>query len=138
VERQPDRSPLSGVVRDGAGGAAVAAFLEGHPLPAAVFERVWELVGDREDVHVRVGRSQLALRRRRGFAWLWLPGRYLHRPAAEVVLSVSLGRADPSPRWKEVVHPARAHWMHHLEVGDPAEIDGEVADWLREAAARAG
>lgn len=137
MERHPGRPPLT-VVRDGADGAAVAGFLAGHPVPAAVFDQVWELVGGREDVRVRVTASQVVLQRRRGFAWLWLPGRYLRRPGAEVVLSISLGRADPSPRWKEVVHPTRAHWMHHLEVHDPAEIDGEVAGWLREAADRAG
>ena len=56
----------------------------------------------------------------------------------EVVLTVVLGRRDPSPRWKEVLHPARAHWVHHLELHDPAEIDDEVVAWLREAAERAG
>ena len=56
----------------------------------------------------------------------------------EVVLTVVLGRRDPSPRWKEVLHPARAHWVHHLELHDPAEMDDEVAGWVREAAERAG
>lgn len=108
-------------------------------MPQAVFDRVWQVVaGTTDDVRARVTASQVALRRRRGFAWLWLPERYLRRPVAEVVLSIALGRHDPSPRFKEVVRPARAHWMDHLEVGGPAEIDDEVAAWLREAAARAG
>lgn len=63
----------------------------------------------------------------RGFAYLWLPGRYLARPGADVVLSVVLGRRDDDPRRKEVVHPAPARWMHHLEVHDAAEIDAQVA-----------
>jgi hypothetical protein len=54
-----------------------------------------------------------------------------------VVLSIVLGRHDTSDRWKEVVHPAPAHWMHHLEVHELGDIDGEVAGWLLEAAARA-
>jgi hypothetical protein len=52
----------------------------------------------------------------------------------EIVLSVVLDRHDDSPRWKEVVLPSSAHWMHHLEVRDAAEIDDDVARWLREAA----
>jgi hypothetical protein len=117
---------------------AVADFFAGHPAARAVFDRVeWVLAGA-GGCTVRVGTSQVAFRRRRGFAYLWLPGRYLTRPAAEVVLTVALGRHDRSPRWKEVVHPARAHWMHHLEVHDASEIDEEVAGWLREAAGRAG
>jgi hypothetical protein len=117
---------------------AVAAFFAGHPMARSVFDRVEAVVAGAGGCTVRVSTSQVAFRRRRGFAYLWLPGRYLTRPSAQVVLTVALGRRDSSPRWKEVVHPARAHWMHHLEVHDPAEIDEEVAGWLREAAARAG
>jgi hypothetical protein len=113
-------------------------FFAGCPLGRAVFDRVAALLGDDGGCSVSVSKSQVSFRRRRAFAWLWRPGRWLARPGADVVLSVSLGRHDPSPRFKEVVHPARAHWMHHLEVGDLAEVDDEVAGWLREAADRAG
>jgi len=116
----------------------VEDFFRGHPLGRAAFDRVSDLLADFADSTVTVSRSQVAFRRRRAFAWLWLPGRWLARPDADVVLSVSLGRQDPSPRFKEVVHPARAHWMHHLELTDLADLDDEVAGWLREAAERAG
>jgi hypothetical protein len=91
-----------------------------------------------EDVGERVGRSQVAFHRRVGFAWLWRPGRYLRDPGAEVVLSLALGRHDPSPRWKEVAHPSARHWVHHLEVHAETDLDDEVAAWLREARDRAG
>jgi hypothetical protein len=107
-------------------------------MPRAVFERVLSVLATLDGCSASATRSQVAFRRRRGFAYLWLPGRYLARPAAEVVLTIALGRRDPSARWKEVVHPARAHWMHHLEVAGPDDIDDEVAGWLREAAERAG
>jgi hypothetical protein len=110
----------------------------GHPVALAAYAAVHALVEGMGGAEVRTTKSQLAFRRRRGFAYLWLPGRYLADPGADVVLSIALGRRDPSPRWKEVVHPSRAHWMHHLEIRDAADIDAEVADWLREAADRAG
>ncbi|MGY1641916.1 DUF5655 domain-containing protein [Geodermatophilus sp. SYSU D00703] len=113
-------------------------FFAGSPLGLAVYERVAATVDAAGDAQVRVTTSQVGFRRRRGFAWLWRPDRYLRSPAAEVVLTVALGREDDSPRWKEVVHPTGEHWVHHLEVHDPAEVDEEVAGWLREAAARAG
>lgn len=103
----------------------------------SVFQRVTAVLDAVGGAGVRTSASQVAFCRRRGFAWLWLPGRYLRGPAAEVVLSIALGRPDPSPRWKEVVHSSRRHWVHHLEVGDPAEVDDQVARWLREAADRA-
>jgi hypothetical protein len=113
-------------------------FFAGSPLGLAVYERVAATVDAAGEAEVRVTTSQVGFRRRRGFAWLWRPDRYLRSPGAEVVLTVALGRPDRSPRWKEVVHPTPDHWVHHLEVHDPAEVDDEVAGWLREAAARAG
>jgi hypothetical protein len=110
----------------------------GHPVALATYAAVRDLIDGMGGADVRTTKSQIAFRRRRGFAYLWLPGRYLAHPGADVVLSVVLGRHDASPRWKEVVHPSPAHWMHHLEIHDAAEIDDEVAAWLREAADRAG
>jgi hypothetical protein len=102
-----------------------------------VLSEVHGLLGAVPGVEIRTSKSQVAFRRSRGFAYLWLPGRYLSRPGADVVLSVVLGRCDGSPRWKEVAHPAPAHWMHHLEVHGVADIDEQVARWLREACDRA-
>ncbi len=111
---------------------------EGRPFALATFRRAQELLDDVGPYDVRVSRSQVAFRRRRGFAWLWVPGQWLARPGADVVLTIALGRHDPSPRFKEVAHPTRLHWMHHLEVHDLAELDDDVAAWLREAWQRAG
>lgn len=116
----------------------VEEFFAGHPTALAVFARVHSVLTEAGGCTVRVTRSQVAFRRRRGLAYLWLPGQYLVRPTAEVILTVALGRHDSSPRWKQVAHPAGAHWMHHLEVHGPDEIDDEVTGWLREAAERAG
>ena len=107
---------------------------DGHPTAEVVLRAVLTLAESLGDCQVRTTKSQVALRRRRGSAYLWRPGQYLARPSAEVVLSIVLDRRDDSPRWKEVVHPSPAHSMHHLEVHDPAEIDDEVTAWLREAA----
>jgi hypothetical protein len=103
----------------------------------AVYERVRSIIERRGPVEIRVGRSQVAFRRRRGFAYLWRPGRYLDRPDAEVVLSIALPRRLESPRWKEVVRPAPRAWMHHLELHSVLDLDGEVVGWLDEAGAAA-
>lgn len=113
-------------------------FFAGRPLGLAVYERVLDAVAADGPIDVRVSKSQVALRRRRGFVYLWLPGLYLSRPDAEVVLSIALGRRVESPRWKQVVEPAPGQWMHHLEIRDISDVDQEVALWLHEAAIRAG
>jgi hypothetical protein len=112
-------------------------FFAGHPLALEVYERVRSVLTTMGSFEVRVSKSQVAFRRRRGFAYLWLPGQYLSAPSAEVVLSIALGRHHPSRRFKEVAHPARQQWMHHLEVRNVGELDRDVEWWLREAFDRA-
>ncbi|SRR5512138_1084364 len=107
-------------------------FFAGQPLGLATYAWVRTRVAELGGAEVRVSTSQVAFRRRRGFAFLWRPDRYLDDPDVEVVLTLVLDRHDPSPRFKEVVHPGRS-WVHHLEVRDVAELDEEVEGWLREA-----
>jgi hypothetical protein len=118
---------------DADGDEAAQAFFAGHAFPLAVYRRVCEMLDSIGPTVSATTRSQVAFRRRRGFAYLWMPGRWLTRPGAEVVLSVALARRDESPRWKEVVNPSRGTWMHHLEVHSLGDLDDEVDGWLREA-----
>ena len=112
-------------------------FFSGHPDAQSVHEALCRLLADLGPYAVRITRSQVAYRRRRAFAFLWLPGRYLRRPSSEVVVSIALGRLDPSARFKEVTEVTPGRWMHHLEVGGPDDLDDEVAAWLCEAATAA-
>lgn len=107
-------------------------FFSGNPLGTEAYHRVFSFLDGLGDFEVRVTKSQIAFRRRRGFTYLWDPGRYLDT-GVRVVLSLALDRPDDSARFKEVVHPSTRVWMHHLEVGSVAEIDGEAMEWLREA-----
>jgi len=112
-------------------------FFAGHPdgqAVAAAVVRAVDAVGRHE---VRVSRSQVAFRRRTGFAYLWRPGQYV---ASEVpaVLSIALPHEVASQRWKEVVHPAAHVWMHHLELRTPDEVNDQVRTWLAEAHDAAG
>jgi hypothetical protein len=104
----------------------------GHPDGQAVAGAVASAVDALGPHEVRVSRSQVAFRRRRGFAYLWRPGQYV-RSEVPAVLSVALPREVVSPRWKEVVHPSPGVWMHHLELHSPAEVDDEVRAWLVDA-----
>ena len=108
-------------------------FLDGHPGAVSVYRKLHSCLADLGPFEVRTSKSQIAFRAGRGFAYLWLPGRYLRNPRVDVVLSIALGRRLRSDRFKEVVHPAERHWMHHLELECPGQIDDEVVDWLREA-----
>jgi hypothetical protein len=115
----------------------VGDFFAGHPDGAAVATAVAATVDAVGPHTVRVTRSQVAFRRRRGFAWLWRPGQYV-RSDVPAVLSVALPDRDGSSRWKEVVQPSPGRWMHHLELSSPEQVDGEVRGWLRTAYDAAG
>ena len=82
---------------------------------------------------IRVTKSQVALRRSKAFAWVWVPGMYLRGQHAPLVLTLSLDKRDDSPRWKEIVEPSPGRFTHHLELRSESAIDDEVRHWLHEA-----
>lgn len=113
------------------GPGEVEEFCTGVPLAREVYDVLVGVVDGLggtggPPVAVTVSKSQIAFRRRTAFAWIWLPGRYLARPAAPVVVSIALARRDPGPRWKEVVQVGGGRWMHHLEVHAVGEVDPAV------------
>ena len=113
-------------------------FFEGFETSRPIFEAVREAAEAAGPSTLRVTKSQIALARRRRFAWAWVPGRYLGPGRAPLVLSVALGRRDAWPRWKQVVEPSPGQFMHHLELHDPGEVDEEVRSRLSEAWESAG
>ncbi len=118
--------------RDIAGWAEAEAFLASSPLALEVLRWGCSITQHRS-LALRTNRSYVTLAMRRGFGYVWLPGKWLRRPAAEVVLSLALDHAVHSPRFKSVVHAAPGKWMHHLEVTHADQLDREVREWLEEA-----
>jgi hypothetical protein len=108
-------------------------FFAGQEQSRQLFEIVRREVEGLGETSMRITKSQVAFRRRRGFAWVWMPGMYLKRETPPLVLTLSLPQWDGSPRWKEIVEPYPGRFTHHLELRDPAEIDDEVRSWLKEA-----
>lgn len=117
---------------------ALDDFFAGHPDARRLFDAVRDAVDAIGPADVRVTRSQVAFRRRVGFAYAWMPAMYLHRGDVPLVLTIGLRRRDASPRWKEVVGPAPGRFTHHLELRAASEVDDAVRGWLREAWEAAG
>ena len=108
-------------------------FFEGQELSRQLFEALRGMIEELGPVELRVTKSQVAFRRDKAFAWAWMPGKYLRRKAAPLVLSIALPGRDGSPRWKQIVEPAPGRFMHHLELYTIDEIDDEVRAWLQAA-----
>ncbi|WP_332662636.1 DUF5655 domain-containing protein [Aeromicrobium sp.] len=115
----------------------LTALFGGFPESLAICRRIEQVVATIGEVSVNVTKSQVAFRRRRGFAWVWRPGQYVNNPVP-AVLSIALPREVKSDRFKSVVHPSAKVWMHHIEIRDVSQIDDEIRGWLGEAYAHAG
>jgi hypothetical protein len=116
----------------------LSEFFSGHDEAAQLFEAVRLMIDSIGRAEMRVTKSQVAFRRKRGFAWVWMPEMYLKRKAAPLVLSISLRRRDPSPLWKEVVESYPGRFMHHLELYSAEDLDDEIRAVLEEAWGLAG
>lgn len=114
------------------------SFFAGDPEGLAVYVAVKAAVDSIGPADVRTTKSQVAFRRRRGFAFVWRPDQYLRRPVPPAVLSIALRRELRSRRFKQTVQPSPSVFMHHLEISAPGEVDEEVVGWLREAYDAAG
>jgi len=112
-------------------------FFAGRDESRLIFDTLRDAVDAVGQAELRVTKSQVAFRRRRAFAWAWMPSTYLHGRHAPLVLTISLRRRDPSPRWKEIAEPRPGRFTHHLELRSARDIDDEVRSWLLEAFADA-
>jgi len=112
-------------------------FFAGHEESRQIFEALRRAVAAVGLAQLRVTKNQVAFRRRRAFAWAWMPGTCLGGSCAPLVLTVALRRRDTSSRWKEIVEPYPGRFIHHVELRAGAEIDDELRAWLQEAWAAA-
>jgi len=116
----------------------IEAFFHGYEHSRQIFDALAQAIQGLQPTTITVSKSQVAFRRRRPYAWAWIPGKYLRGEHAPLVLTLALRRRDPSPRWKEVVEPRPGRFTHHLELHSPGDLDGEVLDWMHEAWSEAG
>jgi hypothetical protein len=117
---------------------ALDEFFGGRSRSRQIFDALRAAVEALGPSEVRVSKSQVAFRRRRAFAWAWLPEMYLRGDHAPLVMTLALRHKDASIRWTQVVDPAKGRFTHHLELHSADEIDDEVRAWLREAWSDAG
>jgi hypothetical protein len=108
-------------------------YFTGHEDSRRLFDVLSKAIDEVAPAEVSVTKSQVAFRRRKAFAWAWIPGKYLHGKVAPLVLSIALSTHDDSPRWKEVVEPYPGRFIHHLELYFTEDLDDEVKRWLRAA-----
>lgn len=104
--------------------------LESHfehaPQLRAVFDAYLEAARLNGPVTVNATKSRISLQARMRFAGIERPRR------RHLVATFVLVRPLESPRLRVQFVPPRYH-VHRLRLSDPADVDGEVREWLAEA-----
>lgn len=88
-------------------------------------------------VTVKVSKTQIGFYNRRLFACASFARvkKAKELPHPWLTVTFGLDRKVESPRIAVATEPYPHRWTHHLVIGSPAEVDGELKDWLRQAAA---
>jgi len=108
-------------------------FFEGYERSRFLFDALVRGIHEVGVYELRITKSQIAFRRRKNFAWIWIPGRYLGTNRTPLVISLSFTRRDGSTRWKEIAEPVPGKFIHHLELYSNEDIDDELIQWYMES-----
>lgn len=86
---------------------------------------------------MKVQKTQIAFSNRHNFAFVsFMPVRKAkERTETYIVITFGLGYRAGSPRIDASVEPYPNRWTHHILISRFEEIDGELMDWVKEAAA---
>lgn len=112
-------------------------FFDGKPEELSLYEALEaRIFSEIENVRLKVSKSQISFYNRHLFACVSflrvkrkaeLPGHY-------IVLTLGLDRPLESPRAAVVTEPYPGRWTHHFVLSRKEEIDGELMDWVKQAA----
>lgn len=114
------------------------AFFEKKPGAFLLYQALEErILAEIPQVSVKVQKTQISFFNRHQFACAsFLPVRRAKdRPKDFLVVSFGLSCPLASPRIDAVVEPYPNRFTHHLLLSSPGEVDGELMEWLKEAAA---
>ena len=113
-------------------------FFGEHMDALPMYEKLEEqILAGIPDVKIKVAKTQITFANKRGFAFVSFNPcrRAKERPAVWMTVTFGLGYRKESPRIDVATEPYPGRWTHHVMVGSAEEIDEELMEWIREAAA---
>lgn len=107
---------------------------EALPLYEALEARILDEI---PDVRIKVQKSQISFYNRHLFGCISFlrVKKKKDIPPCYIVVTVGLARKLESPRVAVATEPYPGRWTHHIVVSAPDQIDDQLMDWLKEAAA---
>ena len=109
-----------------------------HPDALPLYEALeGRILAEIPGVRIKVQKSQISFYTKHLFGCVsYLRARKKAQlPPCYLVVTVVLARRLESPRVDIATEPYPGRWTHHIVVGSAGEIDGELMDWIKEAAA---
>ena len=109
-----------------------------HPDALPLYEALeGRILAEIPGVRIKVQKSQISFYTKHLFGCVsYLRARKKAQlPPCYLVVTVGLARRLESPRVDIATEPYPGRWTHHIVVGSASEIDGELMDWIKEAAA---
>jgi len=116
----------------------VDELFQGQEKVRRIFDAVHKKIGAMGNVTMRPSKSQVAFRRRKNVAVVWVPGQYIKTSDVPLVLTISFPARDSSSRWKEITRISAHRYTHHLELRRVRDVDNQVVRWLKSAWEAAG
>ena len=109
-----------------------------HPDALPLYEALeGRILAEIPGVRIKVQKSQISFYTKHLFGCVsYLRARKKAQlPPCYLVVTVGLARRLESPRVDIATEPYPGRWTHHIVVGSAGEINGELMDWIKEAAA---
>lgn len=113
----------------------VLRFFDGKPVELGLYETLFKHMERAfPEASVKVQKTQISFYGRHLFAAVSLPVRRKKDwPKQCVLVTFGLGTRLDHPRVAVATEPYPGRWTHHVVVSDPAQVDAELLDWLRQA-----
>lgn len=116
----------------------ILMFFNQHMEALPLYQKLeQQILAEIPDVKVKLAKTQISFCNKRGFAFVSFNPcrRAKERPATWMTVSFGLGYRKEAERIDVATEPYPGRWTHHVMVGSEEEIDEELLDWIREAAA---
>lgn len=116
----------------------ILLFFDKKPAALPLYEAFEQAVLSQiEDVHIRAQKTQISFSNRHLFAAVsFLPVvKAKERPEPYITISFGLDFHLLSPRIQAATEPYPNRWTHHVLIDSVQQIDAELMDWIKMAAA---
>lgn len=116
----------------------VLQFFDRRPDALPIYEAfACRVMQEIPEVRIKVQKSQISFYTRHLFACISFAAvrKARERPPVWLVVTLGLARRLDTPRVDAAVEPYPGRWTHHFLLSAPEEVDDELLEWTREAAA---